>query len=279
MPSYKAGLVVSVNIPVTNTGASNININGLGAINIVYEDGSTLLPGKLVANGVYEIVYDGTNFQLINPRPKFTRTVLTSGSGTYTTPLGVSTLLVILLGAGGGGSGSTSSSTSTGSAGGTTSFGSLSASGGGASSNGGNNNVNTNGGPGSGSGGDINISGTYGDTPYVGNINSGPIMTGGRGGTTPLYGIGAYVYWGLGSSGAPGSGFGSGGSGAPGYYYNGLNPGGGGCAGGYCEKLIVSPNASYSYAIGAGGAGGPAGSNGYHGGAGAGGIIIIYEYY
>ena len=54
--------------------------------------------------------------------------------------------------------------------------------------------------------------------------------------------------------------------------------GGGGSAGGYVRKLINSPSATYSYAVGAGGAAGTstigAGST-----AGAAGIIIITEFY
>ena len=56
-------------------------------------------------------------------------------------------------------------------------------------------------------------------------------------------------------------------------------PGAGGGAGGYCEKIIASPTATYSYAVGSGGAGGASGSGGGTGGAGAGGVIIIEEHY
>jgi hypothetical protein len=54
----------------------------------------------------------------------------------------------------------------------------------------------------------------------------------------------------------------------------------GGAGGGYTEKLINSPSATYSYAVGAGGAGGTGGGTGGGvGGAGAAGVIIITEYY
>jgi hypothetical protein len=54
--------------------------------------------------------------------------------------------------------------------------------------------------------------------------------------------------------------------------------GGGGA--GYCEKLINSPAATYSYAVGAGGAGGTGGGTGGGvGGAGRAGVIIVTEYY
>ena len=54
---------------------------------------------------------------------------------------------------------------------------------------------------------------------------------------------------------------------------------GGGGAGGYVEKIIASPSATYSYAVGAGGTAGTAGSGGSAGGAGGSGIIIVEAYY
>jgi hypothetical protein len=54
--------------------------------------------------------------------------------------------------------------------------------------------------------------------------------------------------------------------------------GGGGSAGGYVRKLINSPSATYSYAVGTGGAAGTS-SLGAGSSAGADGIIIIQEFY
>jgi hypothetical protein len=51
----------------------------------------------------------------------------------------------------------------------------------------------------------------------------------------------------------------------------------GGGAGGYVEKLITSPAATYTYTVGTGGAGGAAGT--LAGGNGAAGIIIVDEFY
>lgn len=52
-------------IGTANTGASTINIDGAGAITI-YKFGTTpLVSGDLPANGIVEIVYDGTNMQAI----------------------------------------------------------------------------------------------------------------------------------------------------------------------------------------------------------------------
>ncbi|MCZ7931092.1 tail fiber protein [Agrobacterium leguminum] len=49
---------------VTNTGASTINLNTLGAVAIVRNDGSPLQAGDIVANMPVDLVYDGTRFVL-----------------------------------------------------------------------------------------------------------------------------------------------------------------------------------------------------------------------
>lgn len=51
----------------TNSGASTININGLGAKNITFMDGSALTAGAIQAGAILELVYDGTEYQLMNP--------------------------------------------------------------------------------------------------------------------------------------------------------------------------------------------------------------------
>lgn len=46
-----------------NTGASTININGLGAIAIKKSVTTALAAGDILAGGIYDLTYDGTNFQ------------------------------------------------------------------------------------------------------------------------------------------------------------------------------------------------------------------------
>jgi hypothetical protein len=54
----------------------------------------------------------------------------------------------------------------------------------------------------------------------------------------------------------------------------------GGGGGGYAEKMISSPSATYSYSVGAGGAGGTGGGTGGGiGGAGNAGVIIVTAYF
>lgn len=48
----------------SNTGATTINANGLGAANLKRKDNSALQAGDILANGIYTAIYDGTEFQL-----------------------------------------------------------------------------------------------------------------------------------------------------------------------------------------------------------------------
>jgi hypothetical protein len=191
-----------------------------------------------------------------------TRTVLLSGSGTYTVPTGCTALRVRGKGAGGGGGGS-GAGAGAGGTGGSTTFNSsaqqaLGGSGGGAASGIG----NTGGGA---SGGDLNLQGAPGGTMVNTSSAPGP-SGGGRGGGC---GIGANT---PGVNGATNSGGGGGGAGAQG----GAAPGGGGGEGGEFDKLIVGPAASYTYAIGAAGT---AGAGAVTGGAGGSGFLAIEEFY
>lgn len=47
-----------------NTGATTININGVGAVAVLKTGGVPLTAGSIVAGGVYDVYYDGKNFQL-----------------------------------------------------------------------------------------------------------------------------------------------------------------------------------------------------------------------
>lgn len=59
-----AGLRVTVKINVANTGASTLNVNGLGAKSLRKSGGATLSAGNLKPGGVYTLVYDGSSFIL-----------------------------------------------------------------------------------------------------------------------------------------------------------------------------------------------------------------------
>lgn len=63
--AYQDGIVIYWIPSNTNTGASTINVNGLGPVNILNQDGSPLYLGQLQANQVALIIYKGTGFILI----------------------------------------------------------------------------------------------------------------------------------------------------------------------------------------------------------------------
>src|SRR6266404_6873643 len=62
-----AGLRVQFIAAHVNTGASTLQINALAAKNILNPNGSTLASGQIPANGVVDVIYDGTQFQVIGP--------------------------------------------------------------------------------------------------------------------------------------------------------------------------------------------------------------------
>lgn len=52
----------------TNTGAATLNIDSIGAVNIRLLDGSLALIAGMIRSGlVYRVMYDGTQFILLNP--------------------------------------------------------------------------------------------------------------------------------------------------------------------------------------------------------------------
>lgn len=104
------------------SGFAFINNNTSGGFSITcgISGGNTVI---LHIGEIAAIWSDGTNFtRAVVPRTP-TRTVLTSGSGTYTTPTNATWLEVFIVGAGGGGNGNGSGGTN-GTDGGNTTFGS-----------------------------------------------------------------------------------------------------------------------------------------------------------
>lgn len=64
LTAYAAGLCVRVYISTTNTGASTLNVDSLGAKAIKRADGSDVEAGDLTAGDIHEFIYDGTAFQM-----------------------------------------------------------------------------------------------------------------------------------------------------------------------------------------------------------------------
>lgn len=65
--SYRQGMVVYVAISNINTGASTLNLNGLGALPILNADASPVVAGDL--RGYVALFCDGSNFWRIAPSP------------------------------------------------------------------------------------------------------------------------------------------------------------------------------------------------------------------
>lgn len=61
---YDAGVCVAVKINVANTGASTLNVNGLGAKAILDSKGNAMTAGKLKSDSIYTLRYNGTAFIL-----------------------------------------------------------------------------------------------------------------------------------------------------------------------------------------------------------------------
>jgi hypothetical protein len=66
--AYADGIVIYWLPANTNNSASTINVNGLGPVNILNEDGTSLSRGQITANSFSQIIYQGTGFKLITPR-------------------------------------------------------------------------------------------------------------------------------------------------------------------------------------------------------------------
>lgn len=211
----------------------------------------------------------------------------TSGSGTYTRPSNPAPLYIqpVLVGggAGGGGSGTTSGTAAT--AGGNTTFGTslLSANGGAIGARDADGGVGGTASLGTGPAGIALQGGSGGGSARQHASETTPAtIPGGQGGSSAFGGAGLGGSIGGAGSGAGGAGVtntGGGGGGGAASANNGVNSGSGGGAGGYIDAIITNPNATYAYAVGAGGTGQAAGTNGFAGGAGGSGIIVVYEYY
>jgi hypothetical protein len=263
-------------VSVTNTGTGN-NVLAtsptlvtpiLGTPQSGTLTNATGLPLSTGVTGVLPEANGGTGLTSV----LHTVQVFTSGSGTYTTPANVKAIWVRMVGGGAGGGGTgTGTSGGNGGTGGNSTFGSLTAGGGtGGSGVGG----AAGGVGGTSSGGDLNLQGGTGG----GNNGVNSSQNNGGNGGNSVFGGGAGIVATGGNGGTAGAtNTGGGGAGA-----GSLNTTGGGCgggSGGYCEKLINSPAATYSYAVGAAGTAGTAGTSGSTGGAGGSGVMIVTEYY
>ena len=287
-----AAVAVTGTTTITSLGSSCIvgqmkMVQFTGGLSLT-NSSSLVLPGGInytASAGSWAIfTYTATNtWQLSYPYtvtgvPQIT--VYTTGSGTYTTPAGARFLEVEMCGGGsGGGGGGTLATGGSGAAGGNTTFGTtfLTANGGQGTPL---SNASSASSPATATGGDVNVSGGVGGVGSIFNSwypapsgASSPLGAGGFGAAEIYNGsTNAAVAAGVATGYCTG-----GGAGATTTLNANATTGWGGNSGAYLTKLITSPAATYSYAVGAAGAGGSAGGSGSGtaGAAGSSGFIKI----
>ncbi len=66
LTAHVTGMPITFMAANSNTGASTININGLGAVAIKKNVSTDLAAGNIAAGQLVTVIYDGTNYQLVN---------------------------------------------------------------------------------------------------------------------------------------------------------------------------------------------------------------------
>jgi hypothetical protein len=265
-------LVLGQQFLITNASSGIVTVESSGANTVIAQPGSSsylytcILTSGTTAASWYAVPYSGGG--AVTP----TVTVLSSGSGTFTTPSNALYIQVEMVGGGGGG-GAGTSGTAGGGVGGTTTFGTslLTATGG---TGGGFNSAGQTGGTATVNSPAVQISavtGGAGGGSFVNTVTAN--ISGGEGGNTPFGGGGGggFSSSGGGNFGTPNTGGGGGGGGAN----NGISGSGGG-GGGYIKAIITNPLSSYSYSVGTAGS---QGTGGTAGGAGGSGVIIVTTFF
>ncbi|KAB2773243.1 DUF2793 domain-containing protein [Brucella anthropi] len=77
--AYTAGLRINIKIASTNTGAVTLNINGLGAKEVVDRVGTSLSAGDLTLGEIVSVIYDGTRFRTVSLSQKSNQLISSSG--------------------------------------------------------------------------------------------------------------------------------------------------------------------------------------------------------
>ena len=67
LPQHTLGMPILFRSATTNTGACSVNINSLEPMFIKGPENNDLAPGQILANKIYQLVYDGAVYQLLNP--------------------------------------------------------------------------------------------------------------------------------------------------------------------------------------------------------------------
>ena len=104
MSAYATGQRFFFVAPATNTGACTLNINSIGIKSITKSGTTALVAGDIASGAIVQVVYDGTQFQLLNPisTPVSTFSAGTTGLTPSTATNGAVTLAGTLIVANGG---------------------------------------------------------------------------------------------------------------------------------------------------------------------------------
>ena len=83
--SYQDGITIEWIASNTNTTASTLNVNGLGVVSIVNQDGTALSANQIIANQVTTLMYKGGNWLLLSSgiSPSITRGLFTPSWGGF----------------------------------------------------------------------------------------------------------------------------------------------------------------------------------------------------
>ncbi len=79
--SLSAGQIFLIKANHTNTGASTLDVDGIGATAIYKAKGEDIEAGNIQADELYLVAYDGTQFQLLNPNLTPSRGDIVIGKG------------------------------------------------------------------------------------------------------------------------------------------------------------------------------------------------------
>lgn len=106
LSSYIDGMVVMFKTSNANTGASTVNVSGLGIKSIQEPDGTALTSGRIKSNAYVTARYNlsSDRFEIVNTDTKVVSTIITA-STTYSPSSAVKSIRIKAIGGGGGGGG------------------------------------------------------------------------------------------------------------------------------------------------------------------------------
>lgn len=87
--AYTAGQTIRFIAGFTNTAGTTINVNGLGAKTVKRQNGRALIGNEIITGYVYEIIYNGTDFILLNPSSEWQTWAPASYTGFSVNPVGI----------------------------------------------------------------------------------------------------------------------------------------------------------------------------------------------